>query len=198
MKEKRLLKLFADLRIFLLIIIVLSLLNMYVFTLSSVSHESMQNTLYDRDIIVLNKFFNPYKSIDYGDVIVFVEDRVVNDSISARFSLLIDDISSKFASDKQNTRLVKRVVAKGGDKVVIKDGEVFVNDVKLEEPYINQMTAKGDIEYPIIVEEGSYFVLGDNREISRDSRSFGLVSAKNIEGKVNFRLFPLTRFGRLR
>ncbi len=198
MKEKRLLKLFAELRIFLLIIIVLTLLNMYVFTLSSVSGASMKNTLFERDIIVLNKVFNPYTSIDYGDVIVFVEDRVVNDGIGARASLLWDDVLAKFSREDLNSRLVKRVIAKAGDKVVIADGEIYINDVKLEEPYVNQMTAKGDIDYPLVVPESSYFVLGDNREISRDSRSFGVVDAKNIEGRVAFRLFPLTGIGRIR
>jgi signal peptidase I len=77
---------------------------------------------------------------------------------------------------------VKRVIGVPGDRVRIRDGEVFLNGSKLDEPYL---TAKGNSTTDMVeLEEGEYFVLGDNRRGSNDSRNWGPVPEKNILGKV--------------
>lgn len=84
---------------------------------------------------------------------------------------------------------VKRVIAVGGDVVDIKEGNVYVNGKKLKETYLNENYTKkkiGGIEFPYTVEKGKIFVLGDNREVSEDSRDFGAVIRKQIKGKVLF------------
>ena len=87
--------------------------------------------------------------------------------------------------------LVKRIIGVAGDKVVIKDGKVYLNDKLLDETYLSEgMDTTGDVD--IVVPEGKLFVLGDNREVSLDSRyeQVGLVDVNDVEGKVLVRLYP--------
>lgn len=90
--------------------------------------------------------------------------------------------------------VVKRVIAVGGDTVNINfiSGEVYVNDVKLDEPYINgDETLWGDVAFPLKVPEGSFFVLGDNRGVSLDSRSskIGCIDERYVLGEMLFRIY---------
>lgn len=98
-----------------------------------------------------------------------------------------------------NKLLVKRVIASPGDWVNIReDGTVFVNDVQLEEPYVDDLAfGQCDIELPYQVPESCYFLLGDHRESSVDSRSssVGCVSKDQIVGKIVFCVWPLSEFG---
>ena len=100
-----------------------------------------------------------------------------------------------------NKILVKRAVARAGDWVDIDDsGNVYVNNVLLNEPYIKEK-ALGDcnIELPYQVPEGRIFVIGDNREVSIDSRNtaVGCVAEEQIVGKLIYRVWPLNRIGRI-
>ena len=98
-----------------------------------------------------------------------------------------------------NKLLVKRVIASPGDWVnITEDGTVFVNDKQLEEPYVDELAfGQCDIELPYQVPESSYFLLGDHRESSVDSRSssVGCVSKDQIVGKIVFCVWPLSEFG---
>lgn len=83
---------------------------------------------------------------------------------------------------------VKRVIAVGGDVVDIRDGKVYVNDKELDEPYVQGITEvpENGITVPYTVEQGKLFVAGDNRENSVDSRTFGAVLVKEVQGKLLF------------
>ena len=98
-----------------------------------------------------------------------------------------------------NKILVKRVIANPGEWVDIdKDGNVYVNNVKLEEPYIEEKAyGETNIELPYQVPEGKIFVMGDNRLVSIDSRntSIGCISEEQIVGKIVFRVWPFAQFG---
>lgn len=97
-----------------------------------------------------------------------------------------------------NRILVKRVIATSSDWVNIdEDGTVFINDKLLDEPYVKEKyLGESDIEYPYQVPEGSYFVLGDQRETSIDSRTseIGSIKEEDIIGKVVFKVWPIKRF----
>ena len=89
--------------------------------------------------------------------------------------------------------LIKRVIGLPGDTVEIKNGSVYVNGQKLNEPYLDQITA-GDM-LPQIVPEAHVFVLGDNRGSSNDSRYFGMVPFENILGRAWIRYWPPAQVG---
>lgn len=98
-----------------------------------------------------------------------------------------------------NKILVKRCIALPGDVVVITDdGLVSVNGEQLDEPYVSELSlGECDLEFPYTVPQERYFLLGDHRETSIDSRSsvIGCVSLDQVVGKVFFRLWPLNRLG---
>lgn len=98
-----------------------------------------------------------------------------------------------------NKIFIKRVIALGGSVVDMdEDGNVFVDGAPLEEPYLTEKSAgSGDVEFPYEVPNGMYFVLGDNRVTSADSRNsiLGCVDPDDMLGRVLFRVWPLDRFG---
>ena len=130
--------------------------------------KSMRGTLDNGDIVVSVKSSN----MKTGDVIAFYYN---------------------------NNILVKRVIAGPGDWVDIdKDGNVFVNHEKLEEPYLDDKAyGETNIELPYQVPDGRIFVMGDNRSVSIDSRntSIGCVSEEQIVGKIVYRVWPFSMMG---
>lgn len=144
-----------------------------------VSGPSMENTLYDGEVLLVsNLFYEP----DYGDIVIFHQ-------TSESFS-------------KYNELIVKRVIAKGGDVVDI-DFDTWtltVNGEVVEEDYITLKglyTLRSDHDYPLTVPEGHLFLMGDNRNHSADSRSddIGFVDERRILGRVVLRVTPISKLG---
>ena len=106
-------------------------------------------------------------NIDYGDIVVLDE-------------------------EKEGEIIIKRIIGMPGDTVSIKDNTVYVNGEELEEDYAYGETS--DYE-EITLGDDEYFILGDNRPISKDSRYFGPVKEDEIIGKIIFRLWPFNKFG---
>lgn len=123
--------------------------------------------------------------VDNGDIVVSVKKN--------KF-----DYSDVVAFYYNNKILVKRVIATPQDWVNIDDnGNIYVNDVLLDESYAYGKTNQGDIEYPFQVPSDSYFVLSDQREIMVDSRNkvIGCIKQEDIVGEVVFKVWPIGRFG---
>lgn len=132
-----------------------------------VSGDSMNPTLYDQDVLVLVKDTN----MKTGDLCAFYW---------------------------QNKLLLKRVIGSAGDVIDISDeGVVSVNGEELDEPYVDELAlGECDLDFPYQVPDNRYFVMGDHRATSIDSRSsvIGCVEKTQIVGKVILRVWPLTQF----
>lgn len=82
-----------------------------------------------------------------------------------------------------------------GETIRIEEGAVWIDGIRLEEPYAAGRTFPGTVAMPYRIPVDSVFVMGDNREHSLDSRAFGAVPLSSIEGKVDLRIWPLSTFG---
>jgi signal peptidase I len=141
-----------------------------------VKEHSMENTLHPNDYIFLSKQAYTFGEPKRGDIVVFR--------------------SSLEATDGTTKNLIKRVIAVEGDTVAIHDGVVYVNEKALEEPYTKEGYTDGQMP-EITVPQDDLFLLGDNRQQSKDSRdpSVGFINEDKLIGKAVFRVFPFSNFG---
>ena len=143
----------------------------------TVSGASMYPTLHNGDRMILSKI---------GDI--------------NRFDVVV------LKAPDENVEYIKRVIGMPGDTLEMKQGVLYINGKKIEQPFINTealqkqtvfiddftlQTLTGETKIP----EGKYFVMGDNRGVSKDSRMIGLIDRKAIEGKAVFTIWPMNQFG---
>ncbi|WP_314111057.1 signal peptidase I [uncultured Granulicatella sp.] len=143
----------------------------------TVSGASMYPTLHNGDRMILSKI---------GDI--------------NRFDVVV------LKAPDENVEYIKRVIGMPGDTLELKQGVLYINGKKIEQPFINTealqkqtvfiddftlQSLTGETKIP----EGKYFVMGDNRGVSRDSRMIGLIDRKAIEGKAVFTIWPMNQFG---
>ena len=139
-----------------------------------VDGTSMLPALSDQERIFVNKFVYRVESISRGDVIVF-----------------------RYPADPTQT-FIKRVVAVAGDRVRIDYGLLYVNGEPISEPYVPPQYRDDQSVPELTVPPGTYYVLGDHRSRSKDSRDFGPVGEEFISGKAVFAYWPFEKAGRLR
>src|ERR1700722_879862 len=135
---------------------------------------SMMPGLEDQERIFVNKFVYRWEPIQRGDIVVFRYPR---------------DTTKSY---------IKRVIGVAGDRIRIENGQVFVNDEALDEDYVPNEYADARSYPEVTVPANSYFVLGDHRTMSNDSRDFGPVNERFIYGKAVFGYWPMEKLGRLR
>jgi signal peptidase I len=133
-----------------------------------INQISMNPTFYEGDRVIISKISYHFSTPKMGDIIVFTP-------------------------PNQKQPYIKRVIGIGGDTVAIEDGKLYVNGKIIEEPYIKEemMQDFEETHEP----EGTVFVMGDNRNYSKDSRSpsVGFIPVENIWGKVKLRYWPLSK-----
>jgi signal peptidase I len=139
-----------------------------------VQGTSMLPLLEDGERIIVNKLVYRLYPIERGDVVVFYYPK---------------DPSVSF---------IKRVVGRPGDTVEIRRGLLYVNGTRASEPYLQQRFQDYDSHSPVTVRAGHYYVLGDHRNGSNDSRTWGEVPEKYIYGKAYLRFWPLNKLGLIR
>lgn len=193
MKKKILEEVTEYAKIILIVLVVTTLLNTLVFNFSTVQQRSMERTLIENDVLIIDKFSYLINGPKFGDIIVFVEEQPVAKNFLTKVVTLFQDMGAKITFKKGRERLVKRVIGVPGDEIVIKEGYLYVNGEVILEPYVASETYAKVITYPYIVPENEYFVMGDNRDVSRDSREFGSIPMDHIEGKAFFRVLPFSK-----
>lgn len=142
-----------------------------------VSGDSMKNTLYHGDQLIVDKITYRFKDPVRYDIIVFPYQY------------------------EENTFYIKRIIGLPGETVQIADGDIFINGEVLQESYGREVIQDpGMAAEPIELGEDEYFVLGDNRNASSDSRepSVGVIHQKDIVGRAWIRIWPLNRVGILK
>lgn len=148
---------------YIVIVVVVVLIRTFIITPVRVDGDSMKNTLKNGDILLLYKL----SSIDRFDIIVLDE-------------------------EKDNEKIIKRVIGLPGETVAIKNGKIYINDKVIDDEYAYGETTDYN---KVTLRDDEYFILGDNRLISKDSRYFGPIKDNEIKGKIVFRLFPFTKIG---
>ena len=149
----------------------------YVGQRTYVSGSSMENTLSDGDNLIVDKLTYRFSDPKRFDIIVF---------------------PYKY---EENTYFIKRIIGLPGETIQVTDGKIYINGQVLDESYGREVLKSGGIaETPITLGEDEYFVMGDNRNDSMDSRdpSVGVLHKSELVGRAWVRIWPLSKFGVLR
>ena len=163
-------KIIKELVPYVIIVLVVILLRTFIITPVRVNGDSMNQTLKDGEILLLEKYDKKFK----------------------RFDIVV----LKYNDEK----LVKRIIGMPGESVQYRNNILYINGEKVSEEFLTEETYDFDLNvlgYDKIP-ENYYFVVGDNRSNSLDSRLIGLISKEDIEGKAIFRIFPFNKFGSIK
>lgn len=152
-------------------VVVCVLLITYVVQAFKVQGTSMSPELADGERILVNKLVYRLSEIERGDVVVF------------------------WFPEDPDLSFIKRVIGLPGETVEIRSGTVFIDSKQLPEDYVSSANADRRSLPPLTIRPGHYFVLGDNRKGSNDSRSWGLVPERYIYGRAVLRIWPLFDVG---
>lgn len=147
-------------------VLVVVIIKLFIVTPIRVNGDSMKETLLDKDIMILNEISYKFSGIKRFDIVVL---------------------------KTNNEYLIKRVIGLPGEKVMYKDNRLYIDGKIIEEDFNHAETQ--DVE-EIEVPEGEYYVLGDNRVNSTDSRKIGAIPINNIRGTTSFTIYPFDRIGK--
>lgn len=166
----RLINFFKEIYIYIIIIVLVLLIKTFIVAPIRVNGDSMLDTLENKDIMILNKLNYRFNKIKRFDIVVI-----------------------KY----NNERLIKRVIGLPGEKIEYKNNALYVNGEKVVEDFNHKKTSDFNIKElgSSKVPDDMYFVLGDNRVNSLDSRVIGFIPKNNIEGKTSLTIFPFNRIG---
>ena len=153
-------------------LLIVLVVNVFLAQATRVEGQSMEPNLHNNQRLIIEKISYRLHSPSRGDIVVIKME------------------------NRHSDPLIKRVVGLPGETIEIRDGHVYINGEKLNEPYLEQLTYGNT--GPHVIVPGYIFVLGDNRGASNDSRSFGEVKIASIVGRAWFRYWPLDEIGFLR
>lgn len=194
----------------LIALIIVVLIKAFVGFPTVVSGASMDSTLKDKQRLWVSRIgIEIHKYPKRGDIITF---EAPSTTYVTKASYNSDDVTAEYKNDSKGigekikssidifgeTSFIKRVIGLPGDHVEIKNKSVYLNGQALEEKYLDAGTVTDSAEgffLDVVVPDGYVYVLGDNREVSGDSRRFGCIPIDKIEGKAVFRFWPLNKLG---
>lgn len=173
MNKERIKRFLKDIIPYVIVIIIVILIRSFIITPALVDGNSMLPNLQNNNVILLNK-------LDYR----------LNDI--NRFDVVVVD----FNGDK----LIKRVIALPGEHIEYKDNKLYIDNYFMLEDFNHDITSDFKLESIgyLTIPGDKYFVIGDNRDESTDSRVIGLVDKEDILGSVSYRIFPLNKIGRVK
>ncbi len=173
-------------------IFVIMLVFTYLLHPVNVKGESMQPTLMNSDRILMTTV---YFKLEYGDIVIVDNDMAYDLDENG------DAVPVNIDGKQLKECIIKRIIATGGQTVDIRDGKIYIDGKALDEPYVasgaqTYVLNAFNNKYPIKIPDGYYFVMGDNREHSSDSRhsDVGLIKKSQIYGKALVRYSPLSEF----
>jgi len=156
-------------RSFFLFLAFIILFRLFVLEPHNVSGSSMDNTFKDKDYVLVDKLTYRFKAPEAGDVVVF----------------------DPPASAENKSRFIKRIVAIPGESIEVKESGTYINDKNTTENFIDYPSNKTSPS--VLLKKEEYFVMGDNRYVSFDSRYWGPITRDEIQGRVLMRLYPFNK-----
>lgn len=187
-------------------LVIAFLIKYFLGTFTTVQQESMYPTLKNEQKLWLNRTIRTFNgTYNRGDIVTFespVHDKVyISNSNPKAVYYEGADILDKFIHnflEIGKISLIKRVIAVEGDRIEIRDGNVFVNGEKLEEKYLDKdLKTYSDVLNDFVVPKGYLFMMGDNRSRSTDCRILGCIPIEKMEGKVVISVYPFNTFGKI-
>ena len=192
-------------------VVIAILIKYFVGTPTIVKQTSMWPTLEQNDRLILNRLPRTFGEMpERGDIITF---EAPSNNATGLTAEEIDNPIAKYDNEPTTwwgkftyhvleigkESYIKRVIALPGEHVEIKDGKVYINGETLDEPYLTDdvITEPTGVLNDFIVPENTVFAMGDNREGSKDCRTFGCIPLERIESKVVIRFWPLNKFGKV-
>lgn len=162
-------KFLKEIKDYIIIIIVVVLIRTFIVTPAMVDGESMNDTLLDGNLVLINKIGYKINGVNRFDIVVL-------------------------KNETDNDKIIKRIIGLPNEKIEYKDNKLYINDkeVKLD------INFKDTSDFTAETKDNEYFVLGDNREVSKDSRILGNFNKNDIIGKVDIRFYPLDRIGKVK
>lgn len=159
-------KFWKEAKDYILIIIAVLIIRTFIVTPAIVDGASMDYTLEDGQLVFINKFVYNVKDVERFDIVVL-------------------------NNEEDNDRIIKRIIGLPNEKIEYNNNQLYVNGKLVEQNYEVEQTE----DFTVVTKENEYFVLGDNRDVSKDSRMLGNFNKKDIIGRVNFRILPFKKFG---
>jgi len=198
MSDGEILKEIVDVIVFVLVALII--VRFFFFEIRYIPSESMYPTLKIGDRLIVERYSRFYSTPKRGDIMVFYPPET---ELSNNPWALFTRYTGFFNKD---IAYIKRVIGVPGDKLEVKPSQktndlaVYINDVELDEPYVNPETSYTPCDEEssycsVILPEGKYFMMGDNRGNSKDSRFWGVLDEKRFIGKATFRIWPPTKTG---
>lgn len=151
------------------VIVIALLIRYFVGGTMFVQGDSMEGTFQNNDVVVEEKVSYYFSEPKYGDVVI------------------VNDVINPFEVNGKEKKLIKRVIGVPGDTIEVKNGVLLLNGEKVNEPYIKEKMEQ-DFD-KITVKKGTYFVMGDNRNNSLDSRILGSIPKEKIDGRIVLELW---------
>ena len=161
-------KVWDSIKDYVYIIVAVLLIRTFLVTPAIVSGASMDNTLEDGQLVIINKLIYRISDIKRFDIVV------------------VNNISG-------NDKIIKRVIGLPNEKIEYRQNRLYINDELVEVDFQYKETDN----FSYTTKDGEYFVLGDNRPVSKDSRMLGVFTKDDFIGRVKYRLYPFSKFGKI-